>query len=87
MPLQHGLVAGLERSCLQHEAWTWDLVRLLFEALPSEPDLSTDAGARSAQEQQRLIAALDRRAALSRWLQVHSSTSHPVAPCHAIGVK
>lgn len=41
MPLSHAqdhLQQGLERTCLQHEAWTWDLVHVLFESLAGEQE-------------------------------------------------
>jgi len=69
---KHDLVAGLERSCLQHEAWTWDLVRVLFETLPSDfADTAQDCAhtAVGTQQCRPLLAALERRAALSHWLQ------------------
>lgn len=34
---QHGLAAGPERTCLQHQGWTWELLRILFSHIPGEP--------------------------------------------------
>ncbi len=34
--LQNALQQGLERTCYHHEAWTWDLLRVLFETLPGD---------------------------------------------------
>jgi hypothetical protein len=69
--LQHGL-CGSDRSCLQQEGWTWDLARLLFEAIPGEAHaegalLGGDSAEATGAAR---IASFQRRAALSHWLQV-----------------
>ncbi len=57
--------AGPEQQAVRTEAWTWDLVRLLFEALPG--------GSGGGSGDDEAGAAAMRRAALSHWLQVCNS--------------
>lgn len=68
--MKHGL-CGSDRSCLQQEGWTWDLARLLFEAIPGEAHaegalLGGDSAEATGAAR---IASFQRRAALSHWLQ------------------
>lgn len=74
--MKNDVQQGLERTCYHHEAWTWDLLRILFEALPGEEvspaqqlGVADDEVELSDPNAPRSLAAFQRRAGLSHWLQ------------------